>query len=178
MARTKTKPNPPPPINYKALYHWALEALLAETSQLNSHEDIDKYKQSKSQDKFHVFGKELDAYLKVLPCKRGVLVCADDRVDPIEPFFFMYTTVFKRLKLRLPFMGLEHALLTEVNVAPTQLHPNSWPFVRTFAILCNYLGHPPLVDVFLYFFEVKNPGKKLWLSFNGLAGRPLLTLFQ
>jgi len=36
----------------------------------------------------------------------------------------------------------------------------------------------PSVDVFLYFFEAKNPGKKLWMSFNGIAGRVLLTLFQ
>jgi len=34
------------------------------------------------------------------------------------------------------------------------------------------------VDAFLYFFEAKNPGKRLWLSFNGVAGRVLLTLFQ
>jgi len=36
----------------------------------------------------------------------------------------------------------------------------------------------PSVDVFQYFFEAKNPGKKLWMSFNGVAGRVLLTLFQ
>ena len=81
--------------------------------------DIDTYKQGESQDKFHVFGKELDAYLKVLPFREGIPVCADDRGDPGEPFFFMYTTVLKRLKLRLPFTGFERALLTEVNVAPT-----------------------------------------------------------
>jgi len=34
------------------------------------------------------------------------------------------------------------------------------------------------MDVFLYFFEAKNLGKKLWLSLNGVAGRVLLTLFQ
>jgi len=34
------------------------------------------------------------------------------------------------------------------------------------------------VDVFLYFFEAKSPGKKLWMSFNGVAGKVLLTLFQ
>jgi len=34
------------------------------------------------------------------------------------------------------------------------------------------------VDVFLYFFKVKNPGIKLWMSFNGVAGKVLLTLFQ
>ena len=54
-------------------------------------------------------------------------------------------------------------------MAPTQLHPNIWAFMRAFAILCNHLGHPPSVDVFLYFFEAKNPRKKLWLSFNEVA---------
>ena len=63
-------------------------------------------------------------------------------------------------------------------MAPAQLHPNSWAFVRVFAILCNHFGHTPSVDVFLYFFEAKSPGKKLWVSFNGVAGRVLLTLFQ
>ena len=101
-------------------------------------------------------------------------MCVDDRADPEEPFFFMYATVFKRLKLRLSFTGFERALLTEINVVPAQLHPNSWAF----AILCNHLGHTPSVDVFLYFFEAKSPGKKLWMSFNRVVGRVLLTLFQ
>jgi len=34
------------------------------------------------------------------------------------------------------------------------------------------------VEVFLYFFEAKRPGRQLWVSFNGVAGRVLLTLFQ
>jgi len=34
------------------------------------------------------------------------------------------------------------------------------------------------VDTFLYFFEAKNLGKKLWVSFNSVVGRVLLTLFQ
>jgi len=50
--------------------------------------------------------------------------------------------------------------------------------VRAFAILCYSLGLTPSVDTFLYFFEVKDLGKKLWVSFNGVAGRVLLTLFQ
>jgi len=50
--------------------------------------------------------------------------------------------------------------------------------VKAFAILCCSLSLTPSVDVFLYFFEVKDPGKKLWVSFNGVAGRVLLTLFQ
>jgi len=50
--------------------------------------------------------------------------------------------------------------------------------MRAFAILCNHFGHPPSVDVFLHFFEAKSPGKNLWVSFSGVAGEVLLTLFQ
>jgi len=50
--------------------------------------------------------------------------------------------------------------------------------VQAFAILYNHFGHTPSVDVFLFFFEVKNLGKRLWMSFNRVAGRVLLTLFQ
>jgi len=105
-------------------------------------------------------------------------MCSDESSDPEGPFYIVYSTVFQRLGLRLPFTSFKRALLTEVNVAPAQLHPNSWVFVRAFAILCHYLGHTPLVDVFLYFFEAKSPCQKLWVSFNGVTGRVLLTLFQ
>jgi len=90
----------------------------------------------------------------------------------------MYQTVFKRIGVRLPFTPFERELLTEINTAPAQLHPNSWAFVRAFQILCGYLGILPSVDVFLHFFEVKKQGKSFWVSFSGIAGRILLSLFQ
>jgi len=176
MAQTKTTPNPPPSINYQTLYRWAPDSLIAKTSKITSFKEIEAYKESESNEKF--YGKEHDRFVKVLPCREGVPVCADDRADPKKPFFFTYSTIFKRLKLRLPFTGFERALLTEVSVAPAQLHPNNWAFVRAFSILYNHFGHTPSMDVFLYFFEAKNPGKKLWMSFNGVAGRVLLSLFQ
>jgi len=79
--------------------------------------------------------------------------------------------VFKRVDLRLPFTAFERELLTEINIAPAQLHPNSWAFIRAFEILNGYLGLLPSVDVFLHFFEVKKQGKSLWVSFSGVAGR-------
>jgi len=69
-------------------------------------------------------------------------------------------------------------LLTEINVAPAQLHLNSWAFIRAFSILCNFFGHAPYVDIFLHFFEAKNHGKNLCVSFSGMTGRVILTLFQ
>ena len=178
MARTKTTSNPPP-VDYRALYHWAPEALLAETSKITTLEDLEAYKDSeRDEDKSRIFGKEHDRFVKVMPCRKGELVCADDAMDAEDPFFFLYATVFKRIKLRLPFTGFKRALLTEVNETLAQLHPNSWAFIRAFSILCDHFGHTPSVDAFLYFFEAKSHGKRLWVSFNGVAGRVLLSLFQ
>jgi len=102
----------------------------------------------------------------------------DDRSYGGKPFIFLYQTVFKRTVLRLPFTAFERELLTEINIAPAQLHPNSWAFVRAFEILNGYLGLLPSVDVFLHFFEVKKQGKSRWVSFSGVAGRILVTLFH
>ena len=86
--------------------------------------------------------------------------------------------MLKRTGLRLPFTAFERELLTEMNIFPAQLHPNSWAFVRAFEILNGYLGLLPSVDVFLHFFEVKKQGKSRWVSFSGVAGRILVTLFH
>jgi len=116
--------------------------------------------------------------MRMVACPKGKPLCADESSDLEGPFCFIYSTVFRRLGLQLPFTPFERALLMEVNVTPAQLHPNKWAFVRAFAILYHSLGHTPSVDVFLFFFEEKSPRKKLWVSFNGVAGRVLLTLFQ
>ena len=34
------------------------------------------------------------------------------------------------------------------------------------------------MDVFLYLLEAKNPGDRLWVSLNGVAGRSILSIFQ
>jgi len=118
MARTKTTSNPPPNVDYRALYPWASAELLAETSTLTSSMDVTKHWDDEPEHKGRVFGSECDAYVSVRPCAKGEHVCTDDRANEGEPFFFLYSTIFKRIKLRLPFTGFERALLTEINVAP------------------------------------------------------------
>jgi len=176
----KTTSNSPPSEDYKALYPWASAELLSETSTLTSNEDERKHRDEEPDCKGRVFERESDAYVSVRPCAKGEPMCTDDRANEGKPFFFLYSTVFKRIKLRLPHTGFKRALLTEINVTPPQLHPNSWAFMRAFTILCNYFRHPPSVDVFLHFFEAKSPGKNLWVSFSGVApnGGESLTLQQ
>ena len=95
-------------------------------------------------------------------CLPGEPICADDKGNNGELFCFIYTTLFKKVKLRLRSTHFERELLTELNIAPAQLHPNSWAFVRAFQILCAHLLLPASVDVFLFLFEAKNPGDRLW----------------
>jgi len=161
MAQTKTTSNPPPNANYKTMYPWASNELLTETSTLTLIADWRVHLDSEPEFKGRAFGRESDAYISVHPCAEGEPVCVDNRANEGEPFFFFYQTVFKRITQRLPFTSFERELLTEVNVAPAQLHPNSWAFVRAFSILCNHFGHPPTLDIFLHFFDVKSPRKNL-----------------
>jgi len=96
-----------------------------------------------------------DEDIVVLSCTPSEPIYGDERANNGVPFFYLYQTMFKRIGMRLPFSAFERELLTEINVAPTQLHPNSWAFVKAFDILCGYLCQPASVDIFLHFFEVK-----------------------
>ena len=55
--------------------------------------------------------------MTVLPCPPGLPVCADDKANNGGPFCFVYTTLFKKVKLRFPFTRFERELLTELNIA-------------------------------------------------------------
>ena len=176
--RFSTFLSPPPASFYESLYHWAPADLFGETSTFTTLKSIAAYRKRQSCNLSRVFGKDHDKFVQMVACRVGESVCADEASDPEGPFWIVYSTLFRRLGFQLPFNSFGRTLLTELNLAPAQLHPNSWAFVRAFAILCCSLGVMPSVDVFLYFFEAKDPGKKLWVSLNGVVGRVLLTFFQ
>jgi len=105
-------------------------------------------------------------------------VCKDERANNGVPFFYFYQVVFKCVGVRLPFSRFERELVTEINIAPAQLYPNSWAFVKAFDILSRFFGCAPFVDIFLHFFEVKRQRNNLWVILSNIPGRVLLTLFQ
>jgi len=116
--------------------------------------------------------------VKAEVCIEGEPVCNDESGDPSGPFCFVYDTCFMKLVLRLPFDLFEKEVLTEMNVCPTQLRPNSWAFLRIFFILCDILDIVPTLNVFFYFFELKTSYRKLWATLNSFSGRRLFTLFK
>ena len=148
--------------------------MLNETSSINTEADILRLR-----DKTHLsFSKENDDKVAIRPCLSGEPVCTDDAGNNDHPFCFIYTTAFKKVKLRFPFTRFERELPTELDIAPAQLQPNGWAFVRAYQIIYAHLGHPASVDVFLFLFEAKNSGDRLWVSLNGIAGRSILSIFQ
>jgi hypothetical protein len=89
-------------------------------------------------------------------------------------YFYMYTKVMQALNLSLPFTDFELAILNALNVAPTQLHPNGWAFVRAFELVCLGLDLEPRLGVFFHFYHVKS------LSFGrpvSISSQPNLGLF-
>ncbi|RDX96118.1 hypothetical protein CR513_21264, partial [Mucuna pruriens] len=98
------------------------------------------------------------------------------------PFFYVYEPVFSKLGLKLPFSPFKQTVLRALNVAPTQLHPNSWAFVRAFELMCEDLGRAPSLGVFFWFFRVKKapkvyPGKSGPSLMMDSSGTPLFPFY-
>jgi len=71
-------------------------------------------------------------------------VSAIDRVchgheGATKKFFYMYMCHFSQLYVRLPLDDFTMGVFHTLNVAPTQLHPNSWAYLQAFRVLCQSL---------------------------------------
>jgi len=53
-----------------------------------------------------------------------------------ENFFYMYMCHFSQLHVWLPFDYFTKGVLHLLNIAPIQLHPNSWGYLQAFWLLC------------------------------------------
>ena len=73
-------------------------------------------------------------------------------------FMYVCEDMFKDLDKTFPFSDFECDVLTKTNVAPMQLHPNSWAFMKVFSTLFHFLYITPSINKFLYFYWVKASG--------------------
>ncbi|QCE15237.1 hypothetical protein DEO72_LG11g2246 [Vigna unguiculata] len=111
-------------------------------------------------------------------------VSAIDRVchgqeGATEKFFYMYMCHFSQLHIRLPFDDFTMGVLRALNVAPTQLHPNSWAYLQAFRILRPSISR---LDAFSQSFKhfkdgyfkvvVKKGGEPYFLNADGSAKFP------
>lgn len=86
----------------------------------------------------------------------------------IDNFFFAYANFFNQLHIRVPLTEFQTAVLHELNVAPTQLHPNAWATIQAFGALCLVVGVAPIVLAFLYYFDVRPSPKGGWVSLTSM----------
>ena len=79
MARTKVTPNPPPRVDYKALYSWASDELLNECTTLTTIRDVEDHRGDLLLYNFNAFCRTHDAHISIRQGTPGEPVCVDDR---------------------------------------------------------------------------------------------------
>ncbi|RDX78358.1 hypothetical protein CR513_41375, partial [Mucuna pruriens] len=112
----------------------------------------------------------------VTACRSREAVCMNNAEGP-KPFFYLYDTFHSKLGIKLPFTHFERSVLQALNVAPTQLHPNSWAFVRAVELLCEDLGKALTLGVFFWFFAPRKTDRVGWTSLSNRPKRKLLRPF-
>ena len=82
--------------------------------------------------------------------KRNENVCHGQKgID--EDFFYFYTCLFTNAHVKLPFDEMTMQVLRVLNVAPNQLHPNSWVALQTFRLVCRMLNLTVSHQILLFF---------------------------
>ena len=126
--------------------------------------------------KFHKLG--MSPYSNVFP--------ALSRIGPFKvgamlralSSFFMYKSFFGSLRIILPFTEFEYKLLTQVNVTPMQLHPNSFTFFLSFEVLMKFFVMEASLNIFFSFCQSKGIWKGLWVSLSGHLRKKIFSLYQ
>jgi len=116
-------------------------------------------------------------YAVVKPCRAHECIYMKPAPDSYD-FTYVYDYLFKEYNVTFPLTDFEAGMLTLMNIAPSQLHPNYWAFVRCFELLCGHLGLVPSISVFTYFYQIKFGKLVGWVSLSASHGSPLFTLYN
>ncbi|GAU38580.1 hypothetical protein TSUD_322570 [Trifolium subterraneum] len=85
-----------------------------------------------------VSGESGENRVMIDPVALGEFVTTVNEQEP--HYFYMYTHVLQTLHLWLLFNSFECQILWVMNVAPCQLHPNSWAFLKAFQVACEVVN--------------------------------------
>ncbi|MED6179738.1 hypothetical protein PIB30_003537 [Stylosanthes scabra] len=113
--------------------------------------------------------------IEFLPCLPTERVCYR---GPNGGWFFMYTCVLAEIGVRFPSTPFECSVLRQINCAPSQIHPNSWAFMRAFQGPMEYLGEAPSLEVFFYLFQAKGVDRGSWVNLSLHQGRTVFCPFK
>jgi len=79
-----------------------------------------------------IVGRDVSRDIVSLERVSAVECVCHSQEGAIENFFYMYMCHFSQLHVRLPFDDFIMGILRLLNVAPTQLHSNSWVYCKLF----------------------------------------------
>ncbi|MED6149972.1 hypothetical protein PIB30_067723 [Stylosanthes scabra] len=107
----------------------------------------------------------------------------EDRACYVDPegdsCIFVYEPIFTKVGVRVPFSEFEIEVLNGCEVAPSQIHPNSWGFIRAYEVVCREFGFLTSLGVFHHLFKLTKPfnkDKQQWLSFRANQGRKIFEM--
>ncbi|MED6169731.1 hypothetical protein PIB30_024103 [Stylosanthes scabra] len=125
---------------------------------------------------FYVDSVERERYQVTAPS-------SEDRACYVDPMgvscIFVYESIFTKIGVRVPFTKFQVELLSEYEVAPSQIHPNSWGFTRAYEVVYQEFGCTTSLNVFLYLFKLTKPfskDKQQWLSLRAQQGRKVFKM--
>jgi len=118
-----------------------------------------------------------DHIISVERAKSGDSVC-HGREGHSYDFFYMYSTLVLDLHVRLPFDDFTMGVLRVLNVAPNQLHPNSWASLQAFRLVCRVFHLRPSPQVFLQYYYTRPGDLVSWLSLVGQSYQCLLASYS
>lgn len=73
--------------------------------------------------------------------------------------FFFYAFLLERYQIRIPLPAFQQSVLRYLKIAPSQMSPTGWGFMKGFEAVMNHLGRPASEKVFMTQFEVFKPFK-------------------
>jgi hypothetical protein len=110
------------------------------------------------------------------PVRKGEFVTTVNSQPP--HYFYTYTNLIDTFILWYPFTSFEISMLRVLNVAPSQLHPNSRAFIKAFQLACLGLEiEQPSIAVFFSFYHIKNLSPGAPVSLCSQPNRKLFHLF-
>lgn len=71
-----------------------------------------------------------DAYVDIVPCAPNEPCCFGEVDSNGKSHTYFFENIFADLKCTLHLSDFKRVILTILNVAPTQLHCNSWAYVK------------------------------------------------
>jgi len=85
-------------------------------------------------------------------------------------FFFVYVCLFNELHVTIPFNEFTMGVLRILNIAPTQLHPNSWAAFQAFRAICDAFRLMSSPNLFFFYYNSRLTTLVSWLSLTSRLG--------